>query len=144
MTTKDLLGMLFERGNAMQTFWGFYITVSAALLAFFGSAERSITVALVLSFAFVAFAYVNGKGMYDIARQRQAVFDLLHSFRPPPADGDAWLSSTTSPEAKRDLVAASKPPKPNSVAAFHVASDVIVLIALWLLYTLFPRQCDLF
>jgi hypothetical protein len=28
MLEKDLWGMLFERGNAMQTFWGFYITLA--------------------------------------------------------------------------------------------------------------------
>ena len=141
MTTKDLLGMLFERANAMQTLWGFYITVSATLLAFFGSAQRSRIVALVLSIAFVAFAYVNGKGIHDIGKERQALFQILGSVHPLASDNDAW--SSVSPKSKSDLISASEPPSAYGLAAFHLASDITVLIALWLL-TLLPRESDFF
>jgi hypothetical protein len=141
MSTKDLLGMLFERGNAMQTLWGFYITVSATLLAFFGSAQRSRIVAVVLSIAFVAFAYVNGKGIHDIGVERQALFQILRASPPDGSNNDLWSSAPR--QAKLDLVNASEPPTPCALAAFHFAGDVTVLIALWLL-TLLPRESDLF
>ncbi|MEA2345041.1 MAG: hypothetical protein QOF63_3210 [Thermoanaerobaculia bacterium] len=141
MATKELLTMLFERGNAMQSFWGFYITVAGALLAFFGSAQRSKNLAIALSLLFVAFAAVNGNGMYDIARQRHSIFQIM--IAKPTAPNDDWLSATSSAKNKRDLICASQPPTPLGVAAFHIASDLGVLAAIWLL-TLLPRESDFF
>jgi hypothetical protein len=37
MDFKDLVSLYFERSNAIQTFWNFYLTVILGLSAFFGS-----------------------------------------------------------------------------------------------------------
>src|SRR5690349_1825854 len=80
MTVRDLLAMLFERGNAMQTFWGFYITVSLGLIAFLSGAKlgpRLRQVALVITAGFIGFAYVNCDGMTGVARQRRFLHQRL-------------------------------------------------------------------
>jgi hypothetical protein len=35
MAPKEILAMFFERSNAMQQFWNYYLTVVGAVLAFF-------------------------------------------------------------------------------------------------------------
>lgn len=59
---RELIAQLLERGMAMQTFWGFYITVSLSLVVFLGYAKHSsppIISGIVVSIMFGAFAYVN-------------------------------------------------------------------------------------
>ena len=138
MEMKELVAILFERGNAMQSFWGFYITVAGALVAFFGSGQRSKLLAFLLSLGFIAFAVVNLQGMYAIAAQRQAIFQIVSAYQPAlsgfgPPDIPAAMTS------RQDLLAAAKPPGPYGVGTFHVLVDVGVLAAIWLL-TLRPRE----
>src|SRR3954465_11645675 len=82
MTFKDIVAQMFERGIAMPTFWGFYISISIGLIAFFGNAKRTPrlpVVAALLSFAFVVFAIINCDGMRDIAGQRWVFFNQLRN-----------------------------------------------------------------
>jgi len=134
MDTKDVLGMLFERGNAMQTFWGFYITVAFGLIAFFGSARRSVSLATLMSIVFLGFAVVNCKWMYDIARQRIALFQILAQPRHQSDEhrtGDT--SSVNQVAGNEELVKASRPPQSTGVVAFHVFADIAVLTGVWYL-----------
>lgn len=136
MTFKDIVAQLLERGNAMQSFWGFYITISLGMLAFFGNARRTKRlpyVAALLSIAFVAFAIVNCDGMTDIAAQRRFFYSQLRA----AADADI-SSSATSPHvsAKRmveEFAQVAEPPRPEHVRRFHIGVDIAVLIAIWFL-----------
>jgi hypothetical protein len=131
----DVLRMLFERGNAMQSFWGFYLTISIGLIAFFGNARRPRILAVLLSLAFIAFATVNCDGMTDIAGQRSVLFNALQSgVRVEPAS-----SSVLPRETTENLMEVSEPPTPKSVATFHVLADLGVLAAVWIL-TLRPKE----
>jgi hypothetical protein len=130
VTLQQLVSQLFERGNAMQSFWGFYITVSIGLIAFFGSSRRPILLAILVSIAFVGFATVNVSGMSDIARQRMFLWQQLESF------GTATTSTEGVLEG-RDFVIGlkkiSQPPNPTGVIVFHIICDVAVLAAIWAL-----------
>ena len=149
MTSSDLITKLLERGNAMQQFWGFYITVSLGLVAFFGSGKRSPKLASILSIGFIAFAYVNCDGMTDVARQREFLYSRL-----PAADivdrqaitvnstGWADASTNTARTALRRLSnggvlrgfgLVSQPPPAADVRNFHVGIDMGVLMAIWFL-----------
>jgi hypothetical protein len=134
MDTKDVLGMLFERGNAMQTFWGFYITVAFGLIAFFGSGRRSVSLATLMSIVFLGFAVVNCDGMYDIARQRKALFQILDQQQRQSEEHRTGDASSVNPVAiSKELVDASHPPPPTGVVAFHVFADIAVLAGIWYL-----------
>ncbi len=136
MQPKEVLTILFERGNAMQTFWGFYITVAFGLIAFFGSGARSLPLTVLLSLGFIAFAIVNCDGMYGIARQRAVLFQLLA--KPLPAS-DASRETQTSFIPDGELLNASSPPNPRSVVAFHVFVDLVVLVGVWGFWYFTPR-----
>lgn len=133
MTVKDIIAQLLERGMAMQTFWGFYITVSLGLVVFFGNAKRTNRlpyVAALISVVFVAFAYVNCSGMTAISYQRNFLYCVLSSIE----------TTTTEPKPNaldlqiaRGFVEHARPDTPGEVRVFHVASDVAVLAAIWFL-----------
>src|ERR1051325_3990651 len=74
---QDLMPLVFERGNAMQSYWGFYITVVGALLAFFGSVRRPISLAALFTVVFIAFAFVNASGMLQTAHEREAIYGIV-------------------------------------------------------------------
>ena len=63
MEFKDLVSLYFERSNAIQTFWNFYLTVIFGLLAFFESQKMPVgnraLPTLVFSLAFAGFAAFN-------------------------------------------------------------------------------------
>jgi hypothetical protein len=136
MSLHDIIAQLLERGNAMQTFWGFYITVSLGLIVFFGNAKRSSRLpylAGLVSLAFVAFAYVNWDGMTDVVKQRNVLWGLLDGY--VTATGDPTIQANAAIATKIKSVA--KPPTPEEVKWFHFGSDVAVLLAIWFL-TLWP------
>jgi hypothetical protein len=135
MTFKDIVAFLLERGNAMQTYWGFYISISLGLIAFFGNAKRSPRVAALLSIAFVTFAYVNCDGVTDVAQQRNVFFKLLHAAAASPNESESHSDASIA----QSLEKAATPPTPEEVRSFHIASDVAVLAAIWLL-TLWPTK----
>jgi hypothetical protein len=124
----DVLKALFERGNAMQTYWSFYISLSLAVLAFFGSAQRSKQIAVIMTVAFLAFASVNCKSLWDRANERHELHRLITS-------GESGKLKPTW----NSLVATSNPPDPWGVLLFHAGADAGVLAAIWLL-TLRPRE----
>lgn len=133
MTLKDLVAMLFERGSAMQTYWTFYITVSGAVIAFFGTAARHWELGLALMGAFIVYAAANGGGMYKIATQRRALFKVLKS--------NAVASNPKGPIETvllKELSDKADPGNPLQVAAFHLVMDCAVLAGIWLLVWQFP------
>lgn len=136
MSLKDIISQLLERGAAMQTFWGFYITVALGVIAFFGSAQRKKSIAALVSLVFVAFAFVNCGGMRAISAQRNFLYGVLSalqpsSFSPPATPLDMQLIA--------GFVQLARPDSPGEVVAFHVAADVAVLAAIWFL-ALWPRD----
>ena len=141
---SDLIKMLLERGNALQQFWGFYITVSLGLIAFFGSEKRSTTTASILSIGFIAFAFVNCSGMMEISRQREFLFSRLPAAEmiDRRASSKSAPSTNTARTAFHRLIDAgslegfgrvSEPPRPADVRNFHIGIDAGVLAAMWFL-----------
>ena len=124
----DVLKAIFERGNAMQSYWSFYISVSLAMLAFFGSAQRSRLIAIIMSLGFVGFAAINCSALLQRAGERHELYRLAGS-EDPGAIPAKW-----SP-----LLIASEPPTPDSILKGHIAMDLSILAAIWLL-TLRPRE----
>ena len=116
--------MLLERGMAMQTYWGFYITISLGLIAFMGSAQRSQLLALLVLIAFVAVAYVNGDGIRPLASQRVVFHKHLKRIQASP--------QTLPPVAaiEDDVVSVSEPPAVWKVMTFHVVTDILVVAAI--------------
>jgi hypothetical protein len=71
MTSKTCSPCTFERSNAMQMYWNFYITIVLALMAFFGTVKtvsnQIFTGILIL--AFIAFAMVNLGALREVDQQ---------------------------------------------------------------------------
>jgi hypothetical protein len=132
MDFKDVAGHLFERSNAMQSFWSYYIAVSGALLAFFGTSRRSIPLTILLTVAFIGIAAANLGGMKNVAQQRVALRALLMQARTENADKvfKVPLPSEAVVAAYLDV---PPPPPVNGVIATHLCCDVVIIAAIWVL-----------
>lgn len=128
MEFQDLLSLYFERSNAMQTYWNFYITVNLALLAFMATvqtAKLNRPVAVILMIAFAAFASVNGEALSEVAKQRTTTKNLMESFR------DQLGEDTPDKEVARQILAVIHPPTVFQVIVVHLIGDIFVLGVIW-------------
>lgn len=123
---KDAISLFFERSNALQTYWNFYLTVVLGLLAFFGTAKvtsKTKLVAALVTVAFVGFCAVNLNGLLSIAEQRLNVCSYLAHFE---CKGDevhllSPLQITLHPPAKWQVV------------LLHLFGDAFTIAAIWFL-----------
>jgi hypothetical protein len=136
VNTKDVLLLLFERGNAIRAFWGFYIAVAFGIVGFFGQTPRSCVVALLGTIVFIVFAVAKCRGMYAIAKQRVLFFDLVNRIE---NSNDAEAPSSLPPEVRERLLEAIHPPSPRAVLIFQIVVDLGLVVTIWLL-TLLPHK----
>ena len=108
---------------AMQTYWGFYITISLGLIAFMGSAKRSRRLASLVLLAFVAVASVNGDGIRDIARQRVTFHEQLKKFQ-------AEQGASQDAAIIKEVLVVAEPPAVWKVVTFHILADLLVVFAI--------------
>jgi hypothetical protein len=147
---KDLLGLLFQRADAMQTFWNFYagaVTIVIGVVTA-GKAEwLNRTACAGLSLAFVVFAAGNFASLDAVRRQREALAQIamarIASTAPPktadrptqpaaPGPPPATAASPPEPQASlKKVVEAVKPPTLLELYLFHGALDAVTLGALW-------------
>jgi len=118
----DALNLFFERSNAMQTYWNFYITIVLARLAFFGAHGRDRITAVLLTVAFIGFAVVNYGGVTGVAQQRLDVCRHL-------ANRECVAPVTI----EQPIVVTLSPPRVWEVGLLHISGDVLVIGAVWFL-----------
>jgi hypothetical protein len=127
LTFEQLVSHFFERSSAMQTYWGFYITVSIGVIAFIGSAKLAnrnrYLVPAIVTCAYVGFAFVNAGGLMTATAQRRLFYG--HIVAQESADS-AQVRSLA-----REIHEAGAPPAPGEIKWFHIAADLAVLGALW-------------
>ena len=125
MEFKDLVSLYFERANAMQIFWNFYVTIVLGLIVFFGSVKpsRSTTrVAAILSVAFVVFACVNLKAILGVTQQRCVAASLVRSSHSDKATDQAAIAA---------IAKSLDPPTKGGVERLHISVDLLTLAAVW-------------
>lgn len=130
MEFKDLLSLYFERSNAMQTYWNFYITIILALMAFFGTVKitpRIKYVIGILLLAFIAFASVNLSALREVNQQRIDARTIIEQgmFKRDNAAPDQAVAE--------QLLKDMNPPSIAGVTAMHITGDVLTVIAILVL-----------
>lgn len=127
MDFKDLVNLYFERSNALQTYWSFYISIVLALLAFFGSLKRSrhnLLLTVFLSISFIVCAAMNLSALWDVTEARLAVKQLIltRTFSPP-----------LDPEVLNAMRGVLKPATLGWVVGTHLSGDILTLAGIWYL-----------
>ena len=123
LTLKDVLPLIFERFSASQMLWSLYITVTLGIAGFIAvapKASKSITVKMVLTISFVAFAYVNLSALLDVRFQREKLADIAIAM--PAAQKSADLT---------DIITEGEPDSEYIVGGFHLSIDAILLLVIW-------------
>lgn len=124
----------------MQAFWSYYITISGALLAFFGSSRRSIPLTILLTVAFIGIAAANLGGMKNVAQQRVALRTLLMEARTERAR-EVFKVPLPSETVVTAYLKFPAPPPVWGVVTTHLCCDVVVIAAIWFL-TLWPSTAS--
>lgn len=120
MNYSELVQLYFERSNALQWYWTLYVIVIGGLLAFASirkQPDRLTTAIVTVLYCF--FAYKNLDAIHDVTVQRFAVLEAIKS------------AVKTEPVSARLLEATMLPPAYPGVRNFHVASDLLTVLALW-------------
>ncbi|HEV2706905.1 MAG TPA: hypothetical protein VGV59_13330 [Pyrinomonadaceae bacterium] len=131
MELRELIGLYFERSNATQTYWNFYITIILALVAFFGSAKPSPKIkylAGILTLAFILFAVVNHNALNEVTRQRIAAKALIEEAAKRPATSAQALSNEAVFSALKDDL---NPPTEGQLMFVHLLGDVFAIAGIW-------------
>ena len=118
MNLTQLLPMYFERSNAFETLWSFYVTVVLGLLAFSGGGKQThIAVAVFLTIAFLVFVAGSLKALIVVTRQRCRLEKLI-SAAAKEAD-EKFIAGTIDSSTVRLVV------------AFHLLGDVLAIAGIW-------------
>ena len=132
MELKELLPIIFERSNAMQTFWNFQIIVIFGLLGFVTTARataRQASVKVMLTVGYLMFALVNLEALLAVTKQRW----ILVGAALPKLPSEGVLADFKAPFlfVENPL----SPPYLVAVIILHLLADAFLVGAIWV----FPR-----
>jgi hypothetical protein len=130
MGLKDLLPIIFERSNAMQTFWNFQIVVIFVLLGFITTARVASqpSVKVIMTIGYVIFALVNLEALVSVTEQRKILVAALAEL---PNDG--LVNALEAPFLMVETPLS--PPHRIFVIIVHSVADILLVTAIWV----FPR-----
>jgi hypothetical protein len=124
MTFTDLVQFYFDRSNALQWYWTIYVLVIGGMLAFSSLRRaRDLVTTLLITVLFCCFAYKNLGAIHDVTLQRYAILQAIKDTTPTGVNDIRSAREFLEPT----LVA----PAYEGVRNFHVASDVLTILALW-------------
>ena len=126
MHYNELIQLYFERSNSLQSYWTLYVVVIGGLLAFSSIRKQGDmgTTALV-SVLFAFFAFKNLDAIHDVTVQRFAVLEVIKQYSATGAE----MQNVSA--AQKAIAPTLIPPEFGGVRNFHVASDVLTILALW-------------
>lgn len=120
----DLLELYFERSNSLQWYWTIYVVVIGGLLAFSSIRQQpDKRTAILVTVLYCFFAYKNLGGIKDVTLQRYAILDTLKAF---PASAMEPMELDARAKIEPTLL----PPAYPGIRNFHVASDVLTVLAI--------------
>ena len=107
----------------MQALWSFYVTITLAILAFFGAANRTRLTAWLTTIVFVAFAVLNWGGLAGVAQQR---LDLCRAI--------THMECLGSPiSIQQPFAMTLNPPTIRALTVVHAAADILTIFGIWVL-----------
>ena len=130
MNIKEVLEFLFQRADAMQTFWNLYIGSVTTTLGLLTAAKvewlkREVCIAL--TFVFAVFALSNLSSLDAVRGQRDELVKLAVSV------------PEFHEELYRPILDSVSPPDKIALIVFHSIFDLFVIAAIWLV-PLFRRR----
>jgi hypothetical protein len=126
MNYIELVQLYFERSTALQWYWTVYILVIGGLLAFSSMRQRKDAITtLLVSILYVCFAYKNLGAIEDTTLERAAVLTSIKEHTPGAAE------AADVRRLRDGLEPSLQPSTVNEVRYFHIATDLLTVMALW-------------
>src|SRR5207248_3470626 len=118
--------LYFERSNALQWYWTLYVVVIGGLLAFSSLRQRpDLLTAILVTVLYCFFAYKNCGAILEVTVQRYAVLQSIKEFQPTGPD------AAETHRLRGLLEPTLNPPGYQGVRNFHIASDILTIVAVW-------------
>src|SRR3982751_4684640 len=126
MKYSELLQLYFDRSNALQWYWTIYVVVIGGLLAFSSLRKRpDLATGILVTVLYLCFAYKNMGAIEDVSLER---FAILSAMKEIPT----WNLDPPGTVRSRALIEPTlRPPELAGVKQFHIASDLLTVLALW-------------
>jgi hypothetical protein len=115
-TDNDLLSLTVDRTGDLTEYWNFFIVVASAIVAIIASGSGFVgtrAIKAAISLLFVLFAGSNLWAIHSLNQQRAALLDLIDD------------------PALQVVVARFRPEAPWLYGGLHIALDIAVLMAIW-------------
>ena len=115
LQTKEILSAIFDRVDAVNTYWNFYIVVSLGLLGIMASAKpftEKVNTKIILTSGFFVFALSNGWAIWDDNNLRHELIELL-------------------PDKYESLACEARPLPTFLLILFHGTIDLVVILSIW-------------
>jgi hypothetical protein len=126
MSYGELIALYFNRSNALQWYWTIYVVVIGGLLAFSSLRQRPDRITgILVTILYLCFAYKNLGAIHDVTFERYAILAAIK---------DVSSTNTDIVRVRDRLEPELKPPAydgPGGVRNFHIACDVLTVLALW-------------
>lgn len=123
-TIKDFLAIVFERSNAAQSLWNFYVVAALGIVGFLASAPARVKtkrIRILVTLGFILFILLNLPALVAVTRERLVLIEAVN---------DAMSKTALLP--LRDVIAQSVLPI-WGVLAVHLVVDAAVIVAIWVL-----------
>jgi hypothetical protein len=117
----EILSFLFQRADAMQAFWNFYIAVSTAVLAFLAAAKKgwlNKIICIALTFGFAIFAIANLWAIVQVCAQREALITFIYQLE--------GFDQRLVP-----VIESTRPPYIALLVPFHAFLDIAIITLIW-------------
>ena len=141
MEMKDVLELIFNRANATQTFWNFYLIVFGAILGLIGSLKpNNVTPRLkvILMIGFTLFFISNYISLSENWKQRHGLYELARQT-------EEYKKNNKNGQNKYDpILESTTPPCVEVLMIFHFAADAFVLLILCFVGGNHPFTRDIF
>ncbi len=129
MKYNELVQAYFDRSNALLWYWTIYVIVIGGILAFSLFREhKNLLRTVLITILYLCFAYKNLGAIEATSLERQAMLDAMKAY---PADGPDAADVKRVRERLEPALAPAEIGGPFGVRNFHMACDLLTVIALW-------------
>jgi len=127
MEINEIIKLLFERADATQVFWNFYIVIATAILGFLAVikvSRKAYPISIVLTIAFSIFAFSNCDGLDYTRLQRVALAEYATFVNDIENKGSVQVKA---------VIKSGTPKSANLLLFFHLIADAIIIALIWVI-----------
>jgi hypothetical protein len=126
MNYHELVQAYFERSRALSWYWTVYIAVIGGILAFsLFRFQKDLPRTILITLLYAGFAWKNLGAIEATTLEREAFLSAMKDYRP------AQSEAVDVKRVRERLEPTLQPSSVADVRYFHLACDLLTIVALW-------------